>query len=61
VRQLVLHPQPRQRLIFLFQGQYKLAWSQELLMTIVLLASVSLFALVVTSRPILSDADRNNL
>lgn len=30
-------------------------------MTIVLLASVCLFALVVNSRPILSDADRSNL
>lgn len=30
-------------------------------MTIVLLASVSLFALVVTSRPILPDADLSDL
>lgn len=34
---------------------------QELSMTIVLLASVSLFALVVTSRPVLSDSDLSDL
>ncbi|KAH0825770.1 hypothetical protein J3R83DRAFT_13530 [Lanmaoa asiatica] len=38
-------------------GKFKLAWSRGLSMTIILLASVSLFALVVTSRPILSDSD----